>query len=315
MKCWKSCITAVGLSLLAATGTAQAEDPHAAAGFHGDLMIGGMWNSTDSRLGAGDPNHRNDSLDGDGKTESEWNPMAMGDLSYTTSFGTRFFLSGDGGFSAGLGQELEGIGSVSLAAVYQQGEIWKDPYLTGVDREETDEVRLGGRVSLEHIMGTGFNFGYVLTDVAVDNDAIGKKKSLLQREGAVHTVTAGYTVSLNESNTLTPQVRYEAGDLDGASNSYDTWGGGLTHTFTNDFLLVTTSVSAGKAEYEQSHPVFDKTRDETTYGISSTVSWLNPLGFTDFVASATASYARTDANIDFFDSTDAMFGMGLGYRF
>ena len=315
MKCWKRCITALGLSLSVAAGTAQAEDPRAATGFHGDLMIGGMWSSTDSRLVAGDTNHRNDSLDGDGKTESEWNPMAMGNLSYTTSFGTRFFLSGDRGFSAGLGQELAGIGNVSLAAVYQQGEIWKDPYLTGVDREETDEVRLGGRVSLEQIMGTGFNLGYVLMDVEVDNDAIGKKESLLQREGAVHTVTAGYDVPLNESNTLTPQVQYEAGDLDGASNSYDTWGGGLSHTFTNNFLRVTTTVSAGKAEYDHSHPVFTKTREETTYGISSTVSWLNPLGFTDFVASATASYAQTDANIDFFDSTDAMFGMGLGYRF
>lgn len=315
MKCWKRCITALGLSLSAAAGTAQAEDPQAATGFHGDLMIGGMWSSTDSRLAAGDTNHRIDSLDDDGKTESEWNPMAMGSLSYTTSFGTRFFLTGDGGFSAGFGQELEGIGSVSLAAVYQQGEIWKDPYLTGVDREETDEVRLGGRVNLEHIMGTGFNFGYVLTDVAVDNDAIGKKERLLQREGTVHNVTAGYDVPLGESNTLTPQVQYEAGDLDGASNSYDKWGGGLTHTFTNDFLLVTTTVSAGKAEYDHRHPVFDKTRDEATYGISSTVSWLNPLGFTDFVASATVSCARTDANIDFFDSTDTMFGLGLGYRF
>lgn len=316
MKCCEKCALLLSLCApLIGSGTALAEDPQSSLGFHGDLMVGGMWNSTDNRLVPGDDNKQVDSLAGDGETESDWSFMAMGNLSYTTSTGTRIFFSADGSFSAGIGQEIAGIADVSLAGVYLQGEVWKDPYLTGTNRDDTDEARLGGRLNIDGILGTGLNFGYSSMGVEVDEDLIGKKEALLQREGVIHSFTTGYAIPLDDNNSLVPQLQYESGDLDGASNRYDRWGGGLTHTFTNKYLLIATTFSANKAEYDHRHPIFEKTRDEEIYAVSSTVSWLNPLGFENYVVSATASYARTNANINFFDSADTMVGMGIGYRF
>lgn len=195
------------------------------------------------------------------------------------------------------------------------GEVWEDPYLTGTDREDTDETRTGGRLDLEGILGSGLSLGYSVMNVEVDDDLIGEENALLKRDGVTHSVTASYAIPLGESNSLTPQLQYEIGDLDGESNSYDSWGGGLIHTFTNKKMILATTVSAGTAEYDRIHPIFKKTRYEETYAVSSTITWLNPLGYENFSLSATGSYAETDSNIDFFDSTDTMVGMGIGYRF
>lgn len=308
-------ILAVSLTLPVLGGIALAGEPQASPGFHGDLMLGGMWTSSDSQLVPGDDNKKITSLSGDGETESELSPMAMGNLSYTTQAGTQFFVSGDGGFSAGVSRDFAGMANVTLAGVFQFGEVWEDPYLTGVKREDTDETRTGGRLALDGILGTGLNLGYSFMNIEVDDDLIGKKNALLKRDGVTHSVTTGYAIPLGESNTLTPQLQYEIGDLDGESNSYDSWGGGLTHTYANKDMMIATTVSIGMAEYDKSHPVFKKTRDEDTHAVSSTITWLNPLGYDNFSLSATGSYAKTDSNIDFFDSTDTMVGMGVGYRF
>lgn len=315
MKCCKKFILVVGLSIPVLGGIALAEEPQESPGFHGDIMLGGMWSSTDSQLVPGDDNEKISSLSSDGETESGLGPMGMGNLSYTTQAGTSFFISFDGGFSSGVSRDFANIANVTLAGVSQLGEVWKDPYLTGVKRDDTDETRTGGRLALDGILGTGLNLGYSFMNIEVDDDLIGKKNALLKRDGVTHSATTSYTIPLGESNSLTPQIQYEIGDLDGESNSYDSWGGGLTHTYANKDMILATTVSAGTAEYDKSHPIFKKTRDEETYGISSTITWLDPLGYKNFSVSATGSYAKTDSNIDFFDSEDTMVGMGIGYRF
>jgi len=65
-------------------------------------------------------------------------------------------------------------------------------------------------------------------------------------------------------------------------------------------MMLSTTVSAGTAKYDASDPIFKKTRDEDTYAISSTVTWLNPLGYENFSVSATGAYSKTDSNINFF---------------
>jgi hypothetical protein len=291
-----------------------AEEPQA-SGFHGDITLGGLWSSSDNQLIPGDDNKKISSLSGNGETETDVFAMAMGNLSYTTQAGTRFFISADRSFSTGVSHDFAGIANVTLAGVAQLGEVWEDPYLIGVEREDTDETRIGGRLGLEGIYGTGLSFDYSYMNVEVDNDLIGTKIALLRRDGLTHTLSTGYAFQLGESNSLTPKIQYEIGDFDGKSSSYDSWGGSLTHTFNNEVMMLETTVSAGKSEYDQSHPIFNTIRDDETYAVCSTITWFNPLGYENFSVTATGAYSKSDSNIDFYDSTDTMVGVGIGYRF
>lgn len=315
MKCCKKYILVVGLSVSLFAGKALAEELQTASGFHGDIIIGGMWSSSENQLVPGDDNKKISSLSDDGEKESAVGAMATGNLSYTTLSGTQFFASFDGGYSVGVSRDFEGIAGVTLAGVSQISEVWRDPYLTGIDREETDETQTGGRLGLDGILGTALSLDYSMMSIDVDDDLSGKTNTLLKRDGITHVLTTSYAIPLGENHSFTPQIQYEIGDIDGKSNSYDSWGGSLTHTFINKSMMLATTVSAAKSEYDHSHPVFNKTRDEDTYGVSSTLTWFNPLGYENYSVSATGSYAKTDSNIDFFDSTDTMIGMGIGYRF
>lgn len=315
MNCCKKCILVVGLSISLFAGKALAEEQRTASGFHGDIMIGGMWSSSENRLVPGDDNKKISSLADNGEKESEMSAMGMGNLNYTTLSGTQLFASFDGAFSTGVSWDVEGIANVTLAGVAQINEVWEDPYLTGSDRKETDQTRTGGRLGLDGILGTGLSLDYCMMNIEVDDDLSGKTNPLLKRDGISHVLTTSYAVPLGENNSLTPQIQYEIGDIDGKSNSYDSWGGSLTHTFINKNIMLATTVSAAKAEYDQSHPLFNKIRDEETYGVSSTITWFDPLGYENFFVNVMGSYAKTDSNIDFFDSTDTMAGMGIGYRF
>lgn len=315
MTCWNKCILVVGLSASFFAGKALADEPRTTSGFHGDIMIGGMWSSSENRLVPGDDNKKLSSLaDGDGK-DSEVGLLGMGNLSYTTYSGTQLFASFDGDVSTGIKRDFLGIAQLTLAGVFQMNEVWKDPYLTGVDRVKTDETRTGGRLGLGGILGTGLNIDYCMMSIEVDDDLSGTTNPLLKRDGITHVLTTSYAIPLGENNSLTPQIQYEIGDIDGKSNSYDSWGSSLTHTFINKNMMLATTVSVAKSEYDHSHPVFNKTRDEETYGISSTLTWFNPLGCENYFVNVMGAYAKTDSNIDFFDSTDTMVGMGVGYRF
>lgn len=102
MTCWNKCIFVVGLSVSLFVGKALAEEPQTTSGFHGDIMIGGLWGSSESRLVPGDDNKKISSFaDGDGK-DSEVGLLGMGNLSYTTLAGTQLFASFDGDLSTGI---------------------------------------------------------------------------------------------------------------------------------------------------------------------------------------------------------------------
>jgi hypothetical protein len=315
MKYCNECILIFFSLTISLHGVSFAEEASTLSGFHGDLTLGGMWIHTDSQLVPHDDKRKISSIWDNGESESEFGALLMGNLSYTTASGTKFFISADEGASAGISQDFTGIANVTVAGIYQLDEVWEDPYLTGVEREDTDVVRAGGKICLDGILGSGLNLSYSYTNVEVDNDEIGKKNSLLVRNGDIHMIVSGYTIQLGAGNSLTPQIQYEIGDFDGESNSYNSMGIGLAHSFTNAHMVITNTVSLATAEYDRSHPVFDKIRDEDIYGISSSITWLNPLGYEDFSVTAMGSYYKTDSNIAFFESTDIMAGVGIGYRF
>lgn len=316
MKSCKKILFCVGLCIPFICCSALAQEEAAEiSGLHGDILIGGAWFSSDNQLAPWDDNKRTSSLSGKAKTESGFVPLFSGNISYSASFGTRFFISSEEGLAAGLTHGFEDICDLTLAGGYDPGQVWKDPYVTGVNREKTDAIGKIGMIELGGILGTGLNMGYTVVDTDVDKDLAGMKNSLLKRDGLTHKLTTGYDIPLGDKNFFTPGLQYEKANMEGESNSFDSLGCSLTHTFVNEDIVISTTLAASKAEYDHVHPLFSKTRDAVLSAASSTITWLNPFGYEDFYVSAMGSYSETDSNIDFFDSKDIMFGTGLGFRF
>jgi len=95
------------------------------------------------------------------------------------------------------------------------------PFLSGTNRADTDETRLGGKIDFEGILGTGFNLGYSYIDVDVDDDLIDTKNTLLRRDGPAHNFVAGYACVFRSKKATVPAgkrpaFRWEKGHHSGA---------------------------------------------------------------------------------------------------
>jgi hypothetical protein len=194
-------------------------------------------------------------------------------------------------------------------------EVWKDPSVTGKKRQKTDMEVMEFSVAWEDIMETPFMVGYTFTNIDVDKDLAGIRHKDLQRDGNIHTLELGSPLFMGETNSLFTNLAYSIGDMEGKSNSYTGWNLGLTHMLEMEGWSLETTLSAGKRDYDRSHPDFNKTRDEKEYAIGTTYTLYEPFGMENYFVSVFASYTRVDANIKFFDSDDTTTGMAIGYNF
>jgi hypothetical protein len=277
-------------------------------------MLGGGVVNSDSNLSTFDDKKVLGSITEDGDNDSEGMFMATGKLGYVTSSGTDFYLSSEGDLTLGVAHDFE-FGSLRSELLYRSGEVWENPYLTGVKRKETDVDEFGVRLGLSEIMGTGLEFDYTFTDVSVDDDTVGDLYEALDRSGSRHEINVAYSLPFAGSHALIPGVTYEKGDMDGDAESYDRYALNLGYRYTDKCFLFDTTLSAGVVEYDDTHPLYSKTRDDSIYSIESRLTWLKPFGYDNYSVSVTSGYTHHDSNIDFFDSNESMVGFGIGYSF
>lgn len=292
----------------------------AEGGFSGSIMIGGgVVGGKPSQLDVGDDNKKVDDLNKRSESESEPVPIVDFSLSYEfASTGTTVFVgtdSGSLGVGAGVSQSLGDIGTFTITTGYSKDEVWKNPYIVGLDRKETDVESVSLDLSYEEILGTGAQLSYSYRSLDVDKDIIGESNRDLERDGAIHSGSFGYAFMFDESNILIPGMTYTKGDMDGKSNSFDSYSLDLTYVLQKQSFSIETAFSAGRSEFDKTHPVFDKIREEDEYSIISTLTLLNPLGFENYFITFIAGGNYTDSNVDFFDSAAGLLGMGIGYRF
>lgn len=290
-------------------------------GFSGEVVVGGGWSAgRRSQLDVDDDNERLDDLDDRGDRFSEAVPALMVNVSYGwRETGTRVFLGNSdashNGFTAGISQSLGSAGTLQTALTFARDEVWEDPYLVGVDRDETDRDTLGLELGWESILGTGLALSYGYTRVDVDDDRIGDRIRDLRRDGYVHTLEAAYAILFAERHLITPGVSLELGDLDGAANRYNGYSTFMVYAFEKGDYSFETVASLTRRLFDERHPRFRKTREETEFSSFVTVKRAEPFDFKNFNAYATVGVEATDANINFFDSHGFVVGAGIGYEF
>lgn len=170
-------------------------------GFHGSITVGGaLTTGNPGGLAVHDDNKKIDRLDKHAESITEGNLVIMGNLSYSIErSGTTFALAYDlesEGVTFSIGQSLPTGGTVTLGVGYGQEEVWRDPYLVGRQRSETDCERYRAFLTYEAAESSGLRLaaGYARQDV--DVDTIGERFASLKRDGHIYEGEIGYAINL-----------------------------------------------------------------------------------------------------------------------
>ena len=230
--------------------------------------------------------------------------------------GTPMGEDGPPGLTLGGVWPFDDGGKIDAGAfVVPFGEVWEDPYLLDRDRDETGKDVYGAKIDYTRILGTGWETGYNLKRIDIDDDDIGRRFDDLERDGWVHSLKLGYAVPLNDSWRLVPEAGFTIGDIDGDANRYYGYRFKLgLRRFHADHLL-NLSAGIGYRDYDEDHPIFDKDRNDTLYSVFAMYTRSALFGHRPLFTSLLAGYTHRSSNIDFLEADTFMSGLMLGYRF
>jgi hypothetical protein len=221
----------------------------------------------------------------------------------------------------GVKQEIGSLGVLQGSFLFSgvPAEVWEDPYVVGVKRDETDRDSYGARLVWDRILGSQLQLQYTYRNIDIDDERSGEflglsaaNRKLLERDGDRHVAEALYRFNFAQKHWLAPAVIYAVDDLDGDAMANDTVDLQLTYVYRGDPITFTANAFIGWADYDKRNPIYNKTQEDDRYGFNTSVFYKNPWGWSLFGSNpmnfyVEAAYVNVDANIDFYDQ-QATFG-------
>jgi hypothetical protein len=231
-------------------------------------------------------------------------------------------LSFDTAQQLGLKQEIGSLGLFQAGLLFSgTTRVWKDPYVTGQNRDDTSRQNMGGQLVWDKVFGSNLELEYSVRKVDIGSEKSGDSlatltdsdRDRLDRNGTVHRASAGYGFKFG-NHKLTPQITLFYEDLDGEAMANTGADLQLTYLYDGDPITLVLNGYVGQADYDKSNPIYDKTREDDRYGVSATMYYKNPWGWTLFGSEpmrffVTGAYFSVDSNIDFYNQ-EAVLGMG-----
>ncbi len=302
--------------------TALAQEPGASdAGLSGRLQGGAFYLQTDSQLSTNGSNRRTDDLNGPADTHDTLSGLAAIYLKYQFESGTALYAgnpleAGEGiAVSAGVSQPI-GNSLLDLSIIWSPiEEVWENPYQTGSARDETEVDAYGVKLEWQEIGGSPWEISYRIDRFDVADDVIGDLEADLERDGWTHELGLSYTLSLTPGLSLEPRLSYTFADKAGRSNTYHGVEAGVLLQRARPPWILIGVISGAFHQYQETHPLFDETRQEGLLTTFAQVMRLNLFGLPRLFASAGAGYIRSDSNIDFFDSGTLIGLASVGFQF
>jgi hypothetical protein len=290
-------------------------------GLSGRLQAGFFHLQTDSQLFAEDDNRSNDDLEGPADMNNMTSGLVSVYLRYQFENGTAIYagnpLEVGEGFSvaAGVSQPI-GQSTLDVAATWLPiKEVWKNPYDTVKDRDQSDADVYGLRMKLENVAGSQWEIEYCTDRIDIKDDEIGDIENNLKRNGWKHEVGVKYNIILEPGLNLSPELSYTYSDIEGHSNSYQGVKFGAMLKQAKPPWVFIGMVSGSHHQYQKTHPLFGKTRQESEITTFAQVMRLNLFGMEKLFGSFGAGYVWSDANIDFFDSQTIIGLASVGINF
>jgi len=294
--------------------------------FSGTISGGAMFIDSGNNLNPEGSEKRLDSLDSAAKLKSTTRavllPRATWDVGEPE--GLKLYLMTDppideaGGFAINVGGSytLESLGILDGAAFFTPFQkVWKDPYVTGEDRAETDTNIYGLRVGLNRVLGSGGRVQLVYLNEDVDDDIIGELMPELARDGAVYSLNMNYSYYLSKSFELRPRFSVRRGEYDGDANSFVKYKVEIEAQYRVGRAMLSARTYYSHSDYDEIDPIFAQTRKNDSYGANFMATYMAPFNFTDWSLTALLAISEGDANIDFYDTEARTFGALVNYHF
>jgi hypothetical protein len=193
--------------------------------------------------------------------------------------------------------------------------VWENPFLTGVDRNETDAESFGYGLDCDNVLNTGIGIYFKQMEIDVDQDLIGDIEADLRRDGADTTLGMSYPWNLGAGGVLSGSISYILIDRDGEANSGHGYAAELNNTLGWGRFSFATGLELIAREFDAIHPVFNEKIEEAAFTVSETVSYTEPFGLKNSYLFGVAAYSETVADIAFFEGNAFILGAGVGYRF
>ncbi|WP_019273990.1 DUF2860 domain-containing protein [Vibrio coralliilyticus] len=326
----KAKLSLIALSLVALPTMAQLSEQ---AGFSGEVSLSAGFSSTTSNFNTDGDKTIND-VNQTASSDSGALVLPLGSLAYT--FGTNL----DKQFYVGMAREDIAVGTLALELGYKQqlasgmvidasflptvmsGETWSDPFLTGQERQTTDETGNAFRLKFNNIMGSNFSLDTAYATRDIDDEKSGTSYSsdpevtkVLQRDASSIYLKGDYRQQLTRTSFLQPSLTYVKTDADGDANSLDSIGGELSYFKIMNRHQFALTAGYTNRSYDAINPIYGKTRDEDELSFFAAYEYQEFMGWQDWSLISFAGYSTTDSNIDFYDEDQYLFSVGMNYQF
>lgn len=305
------------------------------SGFSGFVMagVGAVEYESNMFKGASDDNSSHNGLNNSPDSHSSAIPLFGVDLRYTfANSGTQLFFGNliqdavrfDFTQQLGIRQQISDMGIVSLGYVFplMATETWSDPYQSG-HRKETDMKSGGARMAWDQILNSNFNAAYTVRKFDLDKERSGAslaqltdhERDQLDRNGDTQEFALSYDWNIAPNHVLRPEITFTKGDFDGKAMSYDKTMVQLSYGVTGSQWSLVTNAFGGQVSYDADNPIYGKKADSNEFGLSTTFFWHQLFGVNGLSGLVSASYSKSDSDIDFYDAYVSSVGTSLMYRF
>lgn len=325
----------VSLTLLAAgSAYAQINPLPRESGFAGSATLGAGISDVASNFYKEDDHQRIDRL-GDPQAHTTISPMLRLDLRYTLADSRTQFVLGNQIHDAlrfdftqllGVRQEIGSQGIVSAGLVFNgiaPNEVWADPYQTNADRTGSERNALGVRLGWEGILGSRFSSDLTVRRIKIDNEESGLSQALtanqialLDRNGNTTRLKVAYDWELAPRHFLSPGLIIGQDDLDGKAMSSKLAAVKLDYGLSRGADTYSASAYFGRQTYAEGHPLFgNRKADSNDYALGVNYLRQGLFAYPALGAYLSASYGRSDSDVDFFNAEFKRLGLGLRYKF
>jgi len=290
-------------------------------GFSGRFQAGAGYVTSTDQLKK-DADKRLDSLSVNADRFDRGIPLVLLDLRYTFAsgrqlyFGTPIESGGPPGLSLGAVVPVKDAGKLDMSVFGKPFEkVWQDPYLVGDRREDADKTTYGAKLAYGDILGTPAKVSYSLANADVDNDEFGERFDTIERDGWLHEAQIEYAIPVGRGMSFVPGLEFSLGDFEGDANSYKGYGVKLGLRKFSSGYMFNLFAGIGLNDYDDTHPIFEKTREDISYSAFAVFTRSDLLGKKPLFSSLIAGYRHRDSNIGFLDADTFLGGLTIGYKF
>ncbi|MFY2510072.1 DUF2860 domain-containing protein [Vibrio pectenicida] len=327
----KTKLSLLALALTASSAQAQLEEH---SGFSGEFALSAGFASTSSNLNTNGDKVITD-VNQNATEDSGGLALPLGSLAYT------FGSSSNKQFYVGTSREDIAVGNLILEIGYKQelnsgtivdasflptlmpGEAWADPFLTNQERQTTDEKGKAFRLKFNKIMGSRFSLDTAYANREIESEQSGTSYSgltpedinTLQRDSKSIYIKGDYRQPLSKTSFIQPSLTYIKTDADGDANSLTSVSGELTYLRIFDRHQLALTAGYTNRSFDGTNPIYGKVRDEDELNLFAAYEYKNFMGWKNWSLISLSGYTESDSNIDFYDTKQYLFTVGMNYKF